>query len=101
MAIRRRHATELVACSSSLIVEALETGMQTSDRQNHWQTVYTTKGEREVSWFQENPAISLELLDAAGMSVDSSIVDIGGGASRLVDGPVSARSQQSHRARSI
>jgi SAM-dependent methyltransferase len=59
--------------------------MQTSDRQNHWQTVYTTKGESEVSWFQENPGISLELLDAAGMTVDSSIVDIGGGASRLVD----------------
>jgi 2-polyprenyl-3-methyl-5-hydroxy-6-metoxy-1,4-benzoquinol methylase len=59
--------------------------MQTFDRQTHWQTVYTTKGENEVSWFEENPAISLALLDAAGITTESAVIDIGGGASRLVD----------------
>jgi 2-polyprenyl-3-methyl-5-hydroxy-6-metoxy-1,4-benzoquinol methylase len=56
-----------------------------SDRQAHWENVYSTKGENEVSWFQESPAISLDLIKAAGATPDSAIVDIGGGASRLVD----------------
>ena len=54
-------------------------------RKSHWENVYATKGEREVSWFQENPAPSLELIALAGLSADASIIDIGGGASRLVD----------------
>ena len=54
-------------------------------RTAHWENVYTTKGEREVSWFQESPAPSLELLDRAGANPASDIIDIGGGASRLVD----------------
>ena len=51
----------------------------------HWENVYTTKGENEVSWFQESPAPSLELMDTAQLTPKSAIVDIGGGASRLVD----------------
>jgi SAM-dependent methyltransferase len=54
-------------------------------RKAHWEAVYTTKGENEVSWFQENPAPSLELIKLARPTPDSAIVDIGGGASRLVD----------------
>ena len=51
----------------------------------HWETVYTTKAENEVSWFQDNPALSLELIDLVRPARDAAIVDIGGGASRLVD----------------
>ena len=59
--------------------------MNDSDRGAHWENVYRTKGEREVSWFQETPSISLELIRSAGATRHSAIVDIGGGASRLVD----------------
>lgn len=55
------------------------------DRQSHWQQVYTTKHENEVSWFQERPDISLAMIRAAGASPKAAIIDIGGGASRLVD----------------
>ncbi len=55
------------------------------DRTSHWETVYTTKAEDQVSWFQENPAISLRLIGDAKASPASRIIDIGGGASRLVD----------------
>jgi len=51
----------------------------------HWENVYTTKAESEVSWFQDNPAPSLELIAMTGISADAAIIDIGGGASRLVD----------------
>jgi|SRR5579863_1822370 len=59
--------------------------MSSMERRAHWEKVYQTKGENEVSWFQENPTISLELIRATGVSTDASIIDIGGRASRLVD----------------
>lgn len=59
--------------------------MSTLERQAHWQNVYLSKGERDVSWFQESPAIFLDLIKATGVGPDASIIDIGGGASRLVD----------------
>ncbi|MBI3699631.1 MAG: class I SAM-dependent methyltransferase [Afipia sp.] len=59
--------------------------MTQQNRTAHWESVYTTKGENEVSWFQDSPAPSLELIDRAGLSASATIIDIGGGASRLVD----------------
>jgi len=56
-----------------------------SDRTAHWQTVYTTKAETEVSWYQDDPTTSLRLIRNAGATPTSRIIDIGGGASRLVD----------------
>ncbi|RXH23076.1 SAM-dependent methyltransferase [Bradyrhizobium nanningense] len=56
-----------------------------SDRSTHWEHVYATKGEAEVSWFQDSPAISLEMIRAATGDHAAAIIDIGGGASRLVD----------------
>lgn len=59
--------------------------MSAPDRHAHWQNVYATKGETEVSWFQDSPTISLELIAATGAGHEAAIIDIGGGASRLVD----------------
>jgi SAM-dependent methyltransferase len=59
--------------------------MGDGSRKAHWENVYTTKGENEVSWFQQSPAPSLELIVQAGATSTSAIIDIGGGASRLVD----------------
>ncbi|MBL0372968.1 class I SAM-dependent methyltransferase [Rhizobium sp. KVB221] len=56
-----------------------------SERTRHWETVYSTKSDKDVSWFEENPVISLEVIDAAWGSAPASVLDIGGGASRLVD----------------
>jgi 2-polyprenyl-3-methyl-5-hydroxy-6-metoxy-1,4-benzoquinol methylase len=59
--------------------------MSTPDRQSHWQNVYLSKGEQEVSWTQPDPEPSLGLITTYAPSLKASIVDIGGGASRLVD----------------
>jgi SAM-dependent methyltransferase len=59
--------------------------MNHPDRQSHWNDVYRTKDESAVSWFQESPTLSLELIHATGAARDAAIIDIGGGASRLVD----------------
>ena len=55
------------------------------DRAQHWEVVYTTKGEREVSWFQDVPDVSLRLMRDAGLTADSCVIDVGGGDSHLVD----------------
>jgi SAM-dependent methyltransferase len=59
--------------------------MDGASRQAHWENVYQTKSEREVSWFQDDPAPSLELIALTGATQGSAIIDIGGGASRLID----------------
>jgi 2-polyprenyl-3-methyl-5-hydroxy-6-metoxy-1,4-benzoquinol methylase len=58
--------------------------MTNLDRHAHWENVYRTKGERDVSWFQETPEISLDLIHATAATPEAAIIDIGGGASRLV-----------------
>jgi SAM-dependent methyltransferase len=55
------------------------------DRRAHWQRVYSTKSEREVSWFEAIPVVSLRMMEAAGLSTGTCVLDVGGGDSRLVD----------------
>ena len=55
------------------------------ERRAHWQAIYAIKGEHGVSWFQDCPEPSLTLIQEIGSS-SSGIIDMGGGASRLVDG---------------
>lgn len=64
--------------------------MPTPDRQTHWQTIYTTKSETQLSWYEDTPALSLTLLAKAGLTPAMSVIDIGGGASRLVDALVAS-----------
>ncbi len=59
--------------------------MSVEGNRAHWDNAYATKGEAGVSWFEDVPAVSLELIRQAGAGPASSIVDIGGGASRLAD----------------
>jgi 2-polyprenyl-3-methyl-5-hydroxy-6-metoxy-1,4-benzoquinol methylase len=56
--------------------------MQTKE---HWEKVYTTKAANTVSWFQPHAELSLKLIREAGTAPDASIIDVGGGASTLVD----------------
>ncbi|MDE2090293.1 MAG: class I SAM-dependent methyltransferase [Gammaproteobacteria bacterium] len=55
------------------------------DHKQHWEDVYSQKPEDSLSWFQPRPEISLELIHAAGLPKTAALIDVGGGASRLVD----------------
>ena len=55
------------------------------DRQGHWNQVYQKKGAQDVSWYQRRPDLSLALIAASGVSKEAGIIDVGGGASTLVD----------------
>src|SRR5688500_19059934 len=56
---------------------------------NHWESIYRRKRSEEVSWFQPEAKLSLELIREAA-PVSAAILDAGGGASTLVDGLVHA-----------
>lgn len=51
----------------------------------HWETIYETKQARQVSWFQEHAELSLQFIRATGVASDAHILDVGAGASVLVD----------------
>jgi len=51
----------------------------------HWDKVYREKSETEVSWFQAKPTKSLDFIARSELTKSSPIIDIGGGASRLID----------------
>jgi 2-polyprenyl-3-methyl-5-hydroxy-6-metoxy-1,4-benzoquinol methylase len=55
------------------------------DQSSFWNRVYETKGEAEVSWFQTNPEPSIEFIRRYAPDRSASIIDIGGGLSRLAD----------------
>src|SRR5665647_2830760 len=55
------------------------------DRQEHWTKVYKDKSVDSVSWYQPIPEPSLNALDRFTVATSSSFIDVGGGASNLVD----------------
>ena len=55
------------------------------DWQEHWEMVYQRRTPADVSWYQENPSRSRELIRRTGVGRTAPIIDVGGGASRLVD----------------
>ena len=58
---------------------------QSKATETHWQNVYRTKRADSVSWYQPHLQLSLQLLTEAGLTASSRLIDVGGGASTLVD----------------
>jgi SAM-dependent methyltransferase len=59
--------------------------MSTASRQRHWNEVYATKADDELSWFEASPDTSIRLIAATGSARSGPILDVGGGTSRLAD----------------
>lgn len=55
------------------------------NERDHWESVYRSKAATEVSWFRPKLERSLALIASCGLGADARIVDVGGGASTLVD----------------
>jgi SAM-dependent methyltransferase len=51
----------------------------------HWENIYRTKAPNQVSWYQEHALFSLRLIANTGIDKTGQIIDVGGGASTLVD----------------
>lgn len=55
------------------------------NKREHWQQVYENKADDEVSWFQSSADASLDFIKLSDCGKQTAIIDIGGGASCLVD----------------
>jgi 2-polyprenyl-3-methyl-5-hydroxy-6-metoxy-1,4-benzoquinol methylase len=55
------------------------------ETKTHWEEVYETKESTEVSWFQKHPELSLQFIEGTGVDNSAQVIDVGGGASTLVD----------------
>jgi 2-polyprenyl-3-methyl-5-hydroxy-6-metoxy-1,4-benzoquinol methylase len=55
------------------------------ETKTHWEEVYETKESTAVSWFQKHPELSLQFIEGTGVDNSAQIIDVGGGASTLVD----------------
>lgn len=55
------------------------------ESKTHWETIYETKDTTQVSWFQRHPELSLQFIRTTGVAKTGQIIDVGGGASTLVD----------------
>lgn len=51
----------------------------------HWENVFSTKKENEVSWFQPYPQTSMDFVESVNLPFDAKIIDVGGGDSHFVD----------------
>lgn len=55
------------------------------DPKAHWERVYGTRATDSVSWYQPHADRSLRLIEQAGIGPEAALIDVGGGASTLVD----------------
>lgn len=55
------------------------------ENKTHWEHIYQTKESAQVSWYQLHPQRSLQYIRNTGADRAANIIDVGGGASTLVD----------------
>lgn len=56
-----------------------------SNKKAHWENVFATKGEKEVSWYQQYPKTSVDFFIKNNIDKNAKIIEIGGGDSYLID----------------
>lgn len=59
--------------------------METFSNKDHWENVFATKAETEVSWYQPMPKTSIAFLEMCNLPQDAHIIDVGAGDSHFVD----------------
>ncbi len=59
--------------------------METANNKEHWEKVFATKSQEEVSWFEVYPKTSVEFLKLFDLPLDANIIDVGGGDSHFID----------------
>ena len=55
------------------------------DPKSHWENIYRSRSHKDVSWYADHISQSLKIIQSLGLKSDASILDVGGGASTLVD----------------
>ena len=75
---------------STTVTDKVHIAAAAGSPQHHWDTVYANKAVADVSWYEAYPAKSLELIRATGVAATDAVIDVGGGASFLVEALMAA-----------
>lgn len=59
--------------------------MAATSMKTHWEQVYRSRPPEQLGWYEAIPEKSLALIERCVLSADDCILDVGGGASTLVD----------------
>ncbi len=54
-------------------------------RKTHWERIFAEKEPQDLTWYQETPTVTLQMLERAGATPQSPLIDVGGGTASLVD----------------
>ena len=54
-------------------------------RKSHWETAYSAKTPEQLGWYRPHLSVSLELIERTGAGKEARLIDVGGGASTMVD----------------
>lgn len=54
------------------------------DSKNHWETIYGKKAADDVSWYQEQPSLSMTFIEQAAIDKTNPVIDVGSGTTRLI-----------------
>lgn len=79
------HAIVMSSLIGPDITPAATAGGDVVDPSSHWEQVYRSKSPEEVSWFQSTAAVALAIITERRPERDSAIIDVGSGASTLID----------------
>ncbi|AMO19707.1 class I SAM-dependent methyltransferase [Flavobacterium columnare] len=55
------------------------------NKKAHWENVFSTKKENEVSWYEKKPETSIQSIEKLNLPKNAKIIDVGGGDSYLID----------------
>lgn len=59
--------------------------MNSSNPESHWNTVYESKDDAQLGWFESSPETTLELIEKATLAKDATILNVGAGTTTLID----------------
>ncbi len=89
---KNRHVVHQILIAVKKLIKTIEnkslftnTQKIMSDKKQHWEKVFATKQETEVSWYQQKPETSITFFTENSISKEARIIDIGGGDSYLID----------------
>lgn len=74
---------------------AEQTSLEGADRHDHWDAVYGRAAPTELGWYQPDPVVSLELIEAVGVAPGGAVIDVGGGGPEHCSGLPVARDDPS------
>ena len=77
--------TESTSCDINAKKSCCSSEISNNDLKTHWNNAYENSSVDRLGWFEENPIPSLQLIEKSGINKNATILNVGAGATTLVD----------------